>query len=310
MRHGVPVLHSNEQLLEILQMPLDNIDVNAGTILATQLTLHGFSDRAIMLLDKLGKFKTSQLFSGYLNQLYLASEQLSSCRIEEKHIAKPAFFEDILSLNISYFRKPGSKKLIIIFATGWNNFGVSLPVFNELLGNVEASILYIKNTDREMYCNGAPGLGDSIDKVASNLQKFKIENGYEDILVYGFSSGGYAALFSAAELRAKSFVGFGIRTNWSIDSMHTATPGRAAPSVKDYEKNTLINMALHPNIKSVSKINLYFGDSDHSDIAHANNLADLQNVALIPVEKSTHNVILHMISGGTFSDVLRTHSCG
>jgi hypothetical protein len=196
--------------------------------------------------------------------------------------------------------------LVIVFATAWNNFGISLPVLHFMLDKYPASVLYIKNPDKGMYCKGAPGLGGNIGEIVSNLEKFIDLNGYKKIMVLGFSSGGYAALYAAGAMGADSYVGFGVRTDWSRDCKIKISPTRVSPVSADYNNNALENLLINKNMAGIKKATLYYGDQDQSDAAHAHNMSTLDNFQITPIPKSKHNVVLHMIAKGAFEEALQT----
>ena len=246
--------------------------------------------------------KLSALFAPVLK----LSNSLAKYKLEVALKEDSELLNHLLSPENTFIRNPTSKHLVIVFATGWNNFGVSLPVLHAILGNFEASILYIKNCDKGMYCDGSRELGANIDEIALSLKEYVQKNPYAYISVLGFSSGGYAALFAAIALHAQTFVGLGIRTDWSEDCKIQSSPSRARPELEHRKTNTLVNLAHSADVGSVGSAVLLFGEHDTSDRLHAQNMRAHKNFQILEVPQSTHHIVTKLVADGNFEDLLRT----
>ena len=120
----------------------------------------------------------------------------------------------------------------------------------------------------------------------------------------GFSGGGYAALHLAAKASADAFLGFGVRTDFSITSTFKPVHFRTAPCESDYINNTLVNMRDMPEINDIKRAVLYFGDRDESDREHALNMTGLPNFSINLVQHGTHNLMMDLLVSGHLQEVL------
>jgi len=245
--------------------------------------------------------------SALFDPILAMAKSLAQYQIETSLKENLPLLNHLLSSDATFFKHPESEHLIIVFATGWNNFGVSLPVLHAMLKNFQASILYIKNCDKGMYCDGSHGLGASIDEILINLKGYINKNPYAHISVLGFSSAGYAALLIAMELHAQTFVGFGIRTDWSVDCKIKSSPSRSRPAPRHRKTNTLINLAHSVNARFIDSAVLFFGEQDLSDRLHAQNMCAHKNFQIVKVPKSTHHVVNKLVADGKFEEILRNY---
>jgi hypothetical protein len=305
MKNAIPTVHSVQQLNAIFQLSQTSLNVKDSMALATQLVIHGFTEPAkAFIAEKKGAYSNRHAIN-YLDYLCKINFNLSMHQRNKKLDLDDVFFKHLLSPRPTLVKRPNCDRLVIVFATAWNNFGVSFPVLHSILRKCHVSILYIKNNDQGMYCNGYADMGSSIDELAEFLIQFKRDEAYKDVTVLGFSSGGYAALFAASAISADAYIGFGIRTDWAQECQMPRSSKRVAPLPEHYKNNTLINLANYPSISQITKATMYFGDLDKADAAHAANMCSLKNVDIQPIFNSTHNVILSLIAEGRFEQILR-----
>ncbi|MEH6496956.1 MAG: hypothetical protein V7740_14515 [Pseudomonas marincola] len=274
--------------------------------IATELSIHGHVDFSTAYIEEIRNSRARAARNPYINFLENINNSLSKYNISEQISHGSKLFERLLGFDTLFFE--GGSNLIIVFATMYNNFGVSFPVLHSMLLGQGHSILYIKNPDVGMYCSGSPKLGNSIDEMGHALDKFVLDRKFISVSVFGFSSGGYAALFCAATIGADVFIGFGIRTDWSRGSELLFSQGRAAPNDTDYLSNTLVNMRNYRPVDRIKKGILYYGDRDGSDVSHAENMRGKGNFELIPVKNAQHNVITYLVSIGKFEKTLNVRT--
>jgi hypothetical protein len=147
-------------------------------------------------------------------------------------------------------------------------------------------------------------MGGDIDEMGLYLKKFCEDKRFSRVSVLGFSSGGYASLFAAGCIGASSFIGFGIRTDWSLSCPHPISPGRVSPEADQYASNTLANLRHAENMANIGQGSLYYGASDLLDTYQAENMRDLPNFKVHRVANSQHNVILSLAAENRFAAAL------
>ena len=305
MRNSIPAVHSAEQLDEIIRLSSRKLNLHDSLTLGTQLVIHGQNEIAHKFIAARKSEYSNRHVATYLDGLDRLNRNISIYQVAEFMKNNKNFAEQLLSFKPTYVKSTNRDRLIIVFATAWNNFGLSFPVLHSILIKYPVSVLYIKNPDAGMYCNGYIGLGGTIDEMAESLVKLKRSAGYKSVTVLGFSSGGYASLFAAGALAADAYIGFGIRTDWSQDCKIPGSPSRTSPALENYNTNTLTNLANHKSMARISKATIYFGSLDDSDCSHAKNMISLRNFSIVPVAKSSHHVVLHLMTEGVLEQSLQ-----
>ncbi len=291
-----PHLHSFEQIRGVVASA-ENLEKTKDSLyVATQLTLHGVLDKAREFIETASKNTQNQGALTYLTRLEKIRANLGAQDCWHSLQQKGHILRHLLGVNSIYLPHSESKHLIIVFSTAYNNFGISFPLLHLTLAKAAASVLYVKNPGQGLYCTGSPTMGGSIDELGRFLQKFSAENGFSKVSVLGFSGGGYAALFAAGCLGASRFIGFGVRTDWSLSCPHPMNPGRVSPEAGEYDTNTLVNLRHADNMENIGQASLYYGVLDSLDIYQAENMRGLPNFEMYPVADSSHNVILSLVA--------------
>ena len=299
-----PDLHSFDQLSAVVAASADTRMTKRALHVATQLTIHGMADKAEVFIKALRDHTKSQFARDYLIRLESIRANLGGQDIWDKVQQKDHILRHLLGFNSIYLPRPDSRHLIIVFSAAYNNFGVSFPLLHLTLSKRPVAILYIKNPDKGLYCTGSPGMGGNIDEMGRYLKKFCEDNPFSKVSVLGFSSGGYASLFAAGCIGASSFIGFGIRTDWSLACPHPISPGRVSPEAGQYATNTLANLRHADNMATIGQASLYYGAADLADTYQAENMRDLPNFKVHRVENSPHNVIVSLAAENRFAATL------
>ncbi len=302
-----PSIHSAERLRAmLLQLGQPDLGRRALFDLADGLTAYG---RVVEAGDAIARLRQSGLSNqsalAYLDRLDAINAYLAASAVPLMAMVSPEHQATLLAPRSSFWKSPQrSDRLIVVFATAYNNFSVSFCVIHALLQRFGCSLLYIKNPGRGMYAGGSPGFGTSIDTLAQALGRFCGRQGIGDLRICGFSSSGYASLYTAGMLGARAYLGFAVKTDWAPDSPLKAVVGRAAPEDEDRRGNTLVNLRGLGAMTGIGHAELYFGTRDVSDADHARNMAGMVNITPVPVAGATHNVIQHLMGEGRFDAVL------
>lgn len=298
-------VHSRKQLASIINIQGSGhrFSRKMEMQIATQLTVHGLTESANSYIQQLRKCYPGPHIGKYLDFLGAINLNLAQYKVTEE-IERSSICAELLSFDSMFFKRNNDDHLIIVFATAWNNFGVSFPVLHMMLKRTNQSILYIKNPARGMYTTGSSQFGDNIDSMCEMLKDFVNAKAYKKVSVIGFSGGGYASLFAAGVIGADSYIGFAVKTDWSMSCPIPHAMWRTRPALDDYAKNSLVNLAEHYSMSRIGKATLYYGDLDTEDCLNAENMDGLKNFNIIPVRGSAHNVILPLVAKGHFEAVL------
>ena len=299
-------IHGADRLRYLRARLLDGaLTLRERFLLAEEFTSYGLPGEALPVIAGLRQDVSNASALRYLERLVRVNAYVAGIENPITEQNDPERHARLLSPRSSFWTSTvAPNRLIVVFATSHNSFYLAFPVLHAVLTVFGCSILYVKNPGRGMYAGGSPGLGGSIDAMAARLVDLCARRSIDDVHVCGFSSGGYAALFAAGILRASSFLGFGVKTDWSADSPLKAVAGRAAPDEDDRRNNTLVNLRDHAAMADIGAAELYYGALDPSDTAHAQNMRDLANFSMVPVAGASHSVIQHLMAQGRFDDVL------
>ncbi len=273
---------------------------------ANQLVRHGCYDRACCVIDGVaaGNYRNETL-GLRLERLAKAAEQLRAISGLDAMLADSCKVEKLLSFHSSIFGKGrDSKRLVIVYATAWNNFDVSFPLLHCLIASRVDHIVYVKNPGLGMYATGNHEYGNSIDQMSSRICALIAGMNPSNVKVMGFSGGGYAALHLAAKAGANAFLGLGIKTDFSKDSTLANPPNRTTPRESDYANNTLVNMRELPEIGGIGQAILYFGERDEFDREQALNMAHLPNFTIRAIQQGSHSLLIDLLVAGRLVEVL------
>jgi hypothetical protein len=297
-------IHSLRQLGIVIALS-EGREVREALFIATQLTIHGLSNHARKFIEMTKQSTQNRHALNYLIWLEKICANVEAHDVWNKIHQKNNIFRQVLGFNSIYVPRRKNGQLIIVFATSYNNFGISFPLLHSMLERSSGSILYLKNPDLGMYCTGSPSIGNNIDNMGQSLKNFCRANGFSKVSVLGFSSSGYASLFAAGCIGASSYTGFGIRTDWSPSCPCPISPRRSAPEPEDYNTNTLMDLRLNKMMERIGRAQLYYGMSDSIDSYQAENMRGLPNFEILPIEHSEHNVILSLTAENKIESALQ-----
>ncbi|MBT5432304.1 MAG: hypothetical protein HOL02_15570 [Rhodospirillaceae bacterium] len=227
-----PTIHSDAQRKRIFYKSKDTgIPSKVASAILAQMTQHGYHQEALEIYGKYYSDSLNHHIKKLYDRLKLANIEISEIHELDIIMNNRKIVESFLSdKNFFWEGETDPEKLIIVFSTAYNNFDISFPDLHAVLMQYGFSILYLKNPDRGMFAGGCPGLGTSIDTMKKGLLRFLDRHGIVETFVTGYSSSGYASLYLAGELGASSYLGFGIKTDWSRTTTKKTVQGRVSPS--------------------------------------------------------------------------------
>lgn len=200
------------------------------------------------------------------------------------------------------------RNLLIVFLTMFNNYFMSNIACLALARNVGTSVLLLKDPTPSSFLNGCADLGTfTMNELVMRLKSFIKNKQFNEVATTGFSSGGYAALFSAAALDLKGCLAIAPHTDFSVSS----------PLPKPRFLTRDIESSLAPpcrfNLKHYIKengsnadIRVFYGMSSQKDTAHALNLESLKQVCITGVSGWGHSVISPLFTSGRLEAELRS----
>ncbi len=190
------------------------------------------------------------------------------------------------------------QKLVVVFTTMFNNFGIANLVLLAILRTYGVSVLLLRDCSRANYLGGASGFGSNLDEIAGNIEVFAHESGIEDIYLLGYSSGGYAACYASTRIRCAAHLGFSFPADFSPDTSLPTEFFMPRDLRKLFDRRYLVDLAcLLPD--SSARQRLIVGAKSKRDLIHAQHLKRA-GVEVIEVAGVVHDTPESLIASGEF----------
>jgi hypothetical protein len=299
--------HSAEQLNKLNKLFVQaEISATESLFLATEAIQHGHP-KALSFIDNLQRQLQKRELQDYLYSLKLQGEFINSIpALNTVHTNQEAL-KKLYELN-GYKYIEGSKypdKLIIVFTTMYNNFYMSNPVFIAFLLQFGISILILKDATRFNYLKGVKGLGNDLAEVAKKIKLIITKEGIREVLITGFSSGGYASLILSCLVPCNRYLGFSIRSDFSDHSPLPSAKFFTNEVREKVEKRWRINLKEWLNASQMQcRKDIYVGQDTSVDLQHANNLRQVNNLHLHELSCG-HITLAPLMENGELTNVFR-----
>ena len=273
--------HSSAQLDKLNKLfEQGKISATESLFLATEASQHGHP-KALSFIDILQKQLKKKEVQDYLSSLKLQTQFINSIPGWGTVKANQEVLRKLYELNGYNFIKGSTypDKLIIVFTTMYNNFYMSNPVFVAFLLQFGVSILILKDATRFNYLNGVKGLGGNLSEVAEKIKSIIAKERIQDVVITGFSSGGYSSLLFSCLVPCRRYLGFSIRSDFSDHSSLQSAKFFTNEVREKVDKRWLVNLKEMLTIsQSQCRRDIYVGQNTPIDIEHADNLRQINNV--------------------------------
>lgn len=299
--------HSLDQLRLLNQLSANpKLTGRDALFLTTQLVLHGApqAERAIARLAAAIPHPSVQEHAAMLGRV---DRELRALPHRERVLADPKL-RNALYQRRGYILTRGATrpdKLLVVFTTMYNNFDIANPMLHALLLEFGVSILMVKDCTPYNYLKGVSGLGDTIETIAAGIVRIAAEIGARDIYYTGFSSGSYGSLYAALLTGCAGWLGFAAVTDLSTGS--TVPPPKFFDTVTRGAIDPAWLRNLRPMVEekgAAFRGSIYTGDTPVIDLAHARNMAGLDNVDVVELPRCSHSTPLRLIEEGRFRGTL------
>ncbi len=200
---------------------------------------------------------------------------------------------------------PGADRLLVVFATMFNNIELSLPVLHLLLEDRGVSILYLRDRTKRLFLGGIHAQMPSFEAMLKEIDGLARRVAPGRLHVMGDSSSGYGSLLAAHRLGARRYLGFSIRADLSRGSPRQAGPLLTEALRDAIGEERLVD--LRPSLAARAApghVRLVYGDKSAVDRVHALHLADLPNVTAEAVEDCHHSVVMELFGSGRLLPLL------
>jgi hypothetical protein len=202
--------------------------------------------------------------------------------------------------NPVFIRRPASRKLLVIFSTIYNNFYFSNAATVALLSQLNCNMLVLKDSSSFNYLHGAKGFGGSLFEIGGAITALAERHGLERIYICGFSSSGYAALYTSLTIPCRGYLGFSHPVDLSTNS--PLPPPRFFTEEVRAKADPATLLDLRPYLvdadPSVDR-QYYYSKLDWRESPHGAYVSGLDTIAAIGSSDAGHNLIAPMLAAGT-----------
>ncbi|MCB2077112.1 MAG: hypothetical protein KDE55_05360 [Novosphingobium sp.] len=292
MQFDHPMQHSIARLEELetaIRKP--HIALREAVFLADRLVahVHPMAPAFVDVLEKQATHKNVVELADLLRRCwnnaakYFRYEQLSPAE-RERYYA----FDGALLL-----KRGTSAKLLVVWTTMFNNFYLSNAALATILGQLDCSILLLKDSTHFNYLKGVRNFAPDLFSIGPAIVQLAQKEGFEAIYHAAYSSSGYAALYTALSTPSRGYLGF---SPW-VD-MRAGSP-LPAPFYFSEEVREKVDPSLMFDLKpllanadpSVPRTIIY-GTNNWRDSANAKYVEELDTVDVIALAKTSHNTVM------------------
>jgi hypothetical protein len=297
-----PRKHTVDHLDSLPRLNLDNTDDVSVLLGVAELTVQHGLPVARTILRKIqrqaGLTPSAQRFLISLTLQLNAVDQLCSPLpyLEDRELLESVYDPDGYIL----VEKQGSRRLLVVFATVFNNFYFSNLVLLELLQRFNSSILLLKD-DSPMSCLfGVKGMGDSFDSVADSIADLVERRSYSEVFITGYSSGGFPALLLSCMIPFKRLLVFSPKTDFSGTVQSELVPELNRLIFQNIPREQLpqLRQRLENSRYSGSRTVVY-GLRSEFDREHAAHIANTPGLTLCAMPNAGHNTVAQLMASGS-----------
>jgi tetratricopeptide (TPR) repeat protein len=198
---------------------------------------------------------------------------------------------------------PGSDTMLLVFGGLNNRLWITFTLLQRILRAARVNVVYVRDLEQNLYAGGIVGLGEDVDSSIEGFRALASRYGARRILALGNCIGCVGALRFGLALGAEGVLGFHPRLRRGDDfelqhksSVHAAARklGRKYPSV----------FAEYKDATARPKVTLIFGEHHIGDAANVRLLAEVTEVAAVPLPISSFDSVREILVMGLLEQVL------
>jgi tetratricopeptide (TPR) repeat protein len=199
--------------------------------------------------------------------------------------------------------------IVIVFTGLANRTGMPLVILDRFFAKLNVSTVYLRDPTRLLFNNGVSALGNCFDSSVAYLKELIAESGASNVVSFGISAGGFAAIRYGLALKANLIIGFGAAVNLRAEFLKD--DGRAKIIVKRLQGLSANILDLKPLIQASAgniPIHLYYSEHMPQDTLHAKHIEHEPGVVLHELKNEReHNILGLFAEKGELFDILDSH---
>jgi hypothetical protein len=214
------------------------------------------------------------------------------------------FFDDDLTKEVQVVARPGADTVVLLFCGGFHHLGLPLALEHRWHGNLNASLIYLRDFQRCYYLRGLTSIGTSREGTLAELRRVIASIGARRIVCYGMSSGVFGALNYGLALEAEAVLAMSGPTNLTT-KFAAYSPWEKYGKYTERPNVDLDMRPLYASANRPPRVKLVYGEDNWDDRLHAEHMSGLPCVELYPLEScGEHNSTFEAILRGQFEDLL------
>jgi len=220
-----------------------------------------------------------------------------------RHLPAPLAFRDERAADIQVVRRANCDAVLLCFCARNGTLGLPLNFSHQWLGRLPVSLIYIKDFHDLAGARGYPSLGSDPEASVSGLKLLLEGLNAKRVYALGVSLGGYAALHYGLQLGALGVLGLAAATDLTpgfLGSLEPIAPAHlnVFKQAPEYAKNLF---EAYESMRHKPRVILAFSAHNIQDRQHAERMAGLPNVELLPITGyAQHNIVDPLIRQGNY----------
>jgi hypothetical protein len=213
-------------------------------------------------------------------------------------------FDDDPSKDVQVVACPGAETAVLLFCGADNELGLPVTLEHRWHGNLNASLIYLRDFQRCSYLRGVTSLSADRTSTIAELRRLVASIGACRIVCYGVSAGGLGALTYGLELEAEAVLCMSGATN--ITAKFAAySPWEKYGTRAEMPNVTLDMRSLYAGTNRPPRVRLVYAQYEWDDRIQAEHMRGLSCVTLNPIDDAfEHNSTVEMIIRGHFEEPL------
>ena len=196
-------------------------------------------------------------------------------------------------------REGGADTVLVCFSgVGLIGVGAPLPILHRWLGQLDAHLIYLRRRRlADFYLDGIPQLGPDPDATAEAIARLAAELGGRRLLVYGNSSGGFAAMLYGLKLKAEAVLAFGPPTSMTPEFNEHLVLAETSRRLRAEHPDAPLDLRpLWQAADPRPRLTIVRGEHNWDDRLYADHVADLPGVDVREVAGyQGHQVVFELL---------------
>jgi hypothetical protein len=184
---------------------------------------------------------------------------------------------------------------------GWHSIGIVHRVFRPLGVNV----VYMLDESESVHFGRIRGLGKGYEECLGKLKALLGARGWNEIYMYGVSSGGFSALRYGLDLGAHAVLSMSGPTNLTREEVVTPDP-RLDHFYRNLPAYAIDLLPLYRNSARRPRLLLCYGELNEYDKSMAQRMAEFPGTDLIPFAGfAGHSTFIEALRNGTHGPLVK-----